>query len=125
MSPYKPLRPCSHPGCRELTSERFCPAHKKAEQQYIDRQRGSANKRGYTYKWQKYAKWFLKQPGNQICRLKLSTSCSIVANCVDHIQPPSGPDDPLFWDDGNHQAACLHCNSVKGRRTLRGTGWEV
>ena len=27
----KPLRPCRHPGCPELTREGYCPAHKPAK----------------------------------------------------------------------------------------------
>jgi hypothetical protein len=34
--------------------------------------------------------------------------------------PPSSPDDPLFWDPKNHQAGCLHCNSVKGKSSMVG-----
>ena len=29
--PFKPKRPCSQPGCPELTGTRFCPAHAKEE----------------------------------------------------------------------------------------------
>ena len=29
--PVKPASPCSHPGCPELTHERYCDAHAKAE----------------------------------------------------------------------------------------------
>ena len=122
--PTKPKKPCSHPGCRELTNERFCAVHKKKEQQYVDKLRGTAHERGYTYRWSKYAKWFLKQPGNQICKLRLDNGCTLVANCVDHIQPV-GKDDPLFWEGSNHQSSCIHCNSVKGRRTVAGKAWEV
>ncbi|MGI6712865.1 MAG: hypothetical protein ACOX4L_09180 [Bacillota bacterium] len=29
--PYKPKRPCSHPGCPKLTDDRFCDEHAKQE----------------------------------------------------------------------------------------------
>jgi 5-methylcytosine-specific restriction protein A len=94
-------------------------------QKETDRQRGTANQRGYTYRWGKYSKWFLQQPGNEICKLRIDGRCKMVAECVDHIVPPVGPNDPLFWDPNNHQASCLVCNSIKGQRTLKGTEWEV
>lgn len=128
--PKRPKRPCAYPGCPELVEypDRYCQKHKqeknRSKREY-DRQRGTAAQRGYNYRWQKYSKWFLKQPGNQICKLRLDDGCNLIAQCVDHIVPPSGPDDPLFWDPNNHQAACIHCNSVKGKRAIKGSDWEV
>ncbi|WP_459997296.1 hypothetical protein, partial [Paradesulfitobacterium aromaticivorans] len=117
--PSKPLRHCSKPGCPNLTAERFCPEHAKQERQRYDRQRGSAHERGYTYRWYKYSKWFLSQPENVFCKLQLP-GCTNLSECVDHIQAHNGPNDPLFWDSNNHQAACIHCNSVKGHRKIVG-----
>jgi 5-methylcytosine-specific restriction endonuclease McrA len=84
-------------------------------QQQEDKRRGSAKERGYDYKWYRYSQWFLKQPGNQFCKIK-GPRCKTLAKCVDHIQPPKSKDDPLFWDKNNHQAACIECNSWKGDR---------
>ncbi len=94
----------------------------KAEQsrKEYDRRRGTANQRGYTYRWQKYSRHFLSRPDNVFCKLQLP-GCTNLADCVDHIVPPDGPDDPRFWDPANHQAACIHCNSKKGRRAQKGT----
>ena len=119
----KTLRFCLHPGCRTLTDKKYCEAHagedvaRRAEQ---DKRRGNANQRGYTYRWSKYSKWFLSQPGNQICKLHIDEGCTLVADCVDHIQPVCGRDDPNFFRRENHQASCIHCNSVKGHKFLRG-----
>jgi 5-methylcytosine-specific restriction protein A len=41
--PTAPLKPCTQPGCPELTTGGRCPAHQTAAQ----RQRGSASDRGY------------------------------------------------------------------------------
>lgn len=119
--PNKPLRPCSKTGCMELTSERFCVEHKKDEQKRYDKQRGTAAQRGYNYRWQKYSKLFLKSPENAFCKLQLP-GCTRLAECIDHINPPEGANDPRFWNTKNHQAACIHCNSVKGRRYIKGKG---
>jgi len=123
--PVKPLKPCRQPGCSALVAGSYCDKHKRQTQMEYDHQRGTASRRGYDGRWQKYSKWFLRQPGNQICKLRLDSGCTLVAKCVDHITPPAGPNDPLFWDPDNHQASCIHCNSVKGKRKIVGSEWEV
>ena len=117
--PSKPKHMCNKPGCPNLTNDRFCPEHTKQDQRQQDRRRGSAHERGYNYRWSQYSKWFLKQPENVFCKLQLS-GCDNLSECVDHIDPPNGPNDPRFWDVANHQGACIHCNSVKGHRMIRG-----
>jgi len=106
-------RPCNYPGCPELVSSGYCTKHTKHSSEY---RRGTAQQRGYNYKWSQYSKRFLKQPGNHLCALKISPRCAYVSECVDHRIPPKGPDDPLFWDKDNHQPACIACNSMKGNR---------
>jgi 5-methylcytosine-specific restriction protein A len=120
----KSLRFCSHTGCSNLTPDRYCEAHQSdaAEQRALhDKRRGSSRDRGYTYRWEKYSKWFLAQPGNQLCKLHLDDGCAIVAQCVDHIKPHKGYGDPNLWNPSNLQASCIHCNSVKGNKTIKGT----
>ncbi len=126
--PSKSLHFCNHFGCSELTNQRYCPGHMAEHEEQrrdanarFDKNRGSAQDRGYDGRWQKYSKAFLSRPENQICRLHLDAGCAVVSQCVDHINPPDGPDDPRFWDKSNHQSACLHCNTVKGHRYLKGT----
>ena len=115
------LKFCAWSGCSELVQggTRYCEKHAKLSQQQADERRGSANERGYTSRWNRYSKAFLKKPENQICKLQLP-GCTMVAKCVDHIIPPKGANDPLFWDKSNHQGACIHCNSVKGNRIMEG-----
>jgi 5-methylcytosine-specific restriction protein A len=125
VSPYKPLRPCKHPGCPALCRGAYCPDHTRDKRREVDRQRGTANQRGYTYRWQQYSKWYLSQPGNEICKLRIDKRCNLIAECVDHIVPPEGPNDPKFWDESNHQPSCLICNSIKGNKTIKGTEWNV
>lgn len=127
--PSRASRFCAYAGCvRITTGGRYCPEHqaihKKEEAEKMrerDKKRGNAYQRGYNYKWSKYSKWFLSQPQNQFCVLHLDDQCTTIANCVDHIKPHRGQKDPLFWDKGNHQPACIHCNSVKGNRETVGT----
>lgn len=117
--PLKALKPCSYPGCRELVRNGSrCEKHQKQQEKEYDARRGSAHSRGYSSRWQRYSRWFLSQPENQLCKIK-GPRCKILAECVDHIQAPKGKDDPLFWDANNHQAACIPCNSWKGNRYLK------
>ena len=41
-----------------------------------------------------------------------------LATQVDHIQPVSGPDDPLFWEPTNHQPLCQSHHSQKTRAEI-------
>lgn len=119
--PRKLPTPCNHQGCPSLTIDRFCNDHKKHHQRQQDKRRGTAHQRGYDSRWQRYSRFFLKQPKNAFCKLQL-TGCNNISQCVDHIDPPEGPNDKRFWDPDNHQAACIHCNSVKGHRSVVGEG---
>lgn len=121
---------CAYPGCGNLVSRdrRFCAElHDAQEQERIRRietrsdRRLSPTKRGYDNRWRRYAKTFLARPENRFCKLHLDSGCAIVAQCVDHIDPPDGPNDPRFWDRSNHQPACIHCNSVKNHTRRVGT----
>jgi len=97
----------------------YCDKHKKQDQRVRDKRRGTPHQRGYSYRWSLYSKAFLRNPDNVFCKLQLP-GCTNLAGCVDHKDPPDGPDDPRFWDPNNHQAACIHCNSVKGHRMIKG-----
>ena len=52
--PRKPKTPCSHPGCPELTENRFCPAHEKQEaRRYEKYQRDPATRKRYGRAWKR------------------------------------------------------------------------
>lgn len=122
------LKFCKHTGCRNLVKNGYCELHKEdaiAEEEARKRRkdghrRGSAYQRGYNERWRKYSKWYLNQPEHTFCALHLE-GCTLYAQCVDHVIPPKDANDPLFWDTRNHQPACIHCNSVKGATSVRGT----
>ena len=120
----KLLRFCSHVGCRNLTTDKYCPEHQddaiEEQKRWADgHAKGNSRQRGYDKKWERYRKWYLSKPEHQFCALGLP-GCTVVATCIDHIIPPESKDDPLFWDSNNHQPSCIHCNSVKGHTVLRG-----
>jgi len=118
--PDKPLRPCAKHGCGELTRSKYCQKHTETVKE-ADRHKLSARQRGYTSKWERYRKVYLAQPENALCALRLDSRCAIKAQCIDHIIPHNG-NYKLFWDEKNHQPACISCNSVKGQRTITGAG---
>lgn len=50
--PYKPARPCSHPGCPNLTHGQFCKEHQKEENaRYEKYDRDPAVRRRYGRAW--------------------------------------------------------------------------
>ena len=120
---------CQHPGCGRLASGgRYCDEHaplyeaervRKANER--DKRRLSSRQRGYSTRWDKLSKVFLARVENQFCALQLDNGCTLIAQCVDHIDPPDNAKDPRFWDEGNYQPACRYCNSKKGHRKIIGT----
>ena len=132
--PVAPRRVCLSPGCGKLvTSGSWCDTHtksrvesKKQAQKVYDNERGSKHERGYTSKWSRYSVAYRKE--HPLCVMCEKQGKLTLAQCVDHIEPVSGPDDPLFWDESNHQGLCLIHHSIKtasedggyGNSTIRG-----
>lgn len=113
--PEKSKKPCPYPGCTTLVDKGYCERHTRP----VADNRPNSRKRGYTKAWERYRAAYLAKPENALCALRLDGGCAIRAECVDHIVPHKG-DRVLFWDKGNHQPACLHCNSVKRDKTIKG-----
>ncbi len=112
--PRKPMRPCSYPGCPHLTEDKtgYCETHRKQVQRQYDSQRGTANQRGYDYRWHQYTRVYLAE--HPLCALcaKKEPPVIIAASLVDHIIPHRGNHE-LFWDPSNHQPACTECHNIK------------
>lgn len=73
--------------------------------------RPSSSARGYGRRWQKYSRGFLA--ANPFCRICNAAGRVSASEATDHIEPISGPSDPLFWSPANHQALCWSCHSRK------------
>ena len=118
IMPYKPRKPCSHPGCSEVTNHPsgYCFLHTKLRQKQIDADRGTSNQRGYNYRWQKYRRSYLIE--HPLCQRCLERGRIVEATVVDHIVPHRGGQE-LFWDSNNHQALCKKCHDEKTARE----GW--
>lgn len=114
----KPLRPCRHAGCPELTRDGWCPRHKPRHQR-----RASA---GY-HAWYSLPIWTDSLRPAQLLREPWCRECARAyppgdprhrtrATVVDHIRPHRG-DWSLFIDPANHQSLCKRHHDQK-------TAWE-
>lgn len=67
--PFKPRRPCSHPGCPKLTDGRFCAEHAKEEAKRYERyQRDPATRKLYGRTWKRIrACYILAHPLCEMC----------------------------------------------------------
>jgi len=107
--PKKPKRPCSYPGCPELTENRYCEKHQQSVKEY-EFNRGSAARRGYNYRWRKARERYLKE--HPLCVQCEREGKLTPATVVDHIKPHKGNRE-LFWDEDNWQSLCKACHDSK------------
>lgn len=125
--PEAPKKPCAAPGCRRLTLARYCSDHERKRENSqrnnrirYDQERGTATSRGYNFRWSKYSKQYrVEHPLCVMCKAK---GILTLAECVDHIEPVNGADDPKFWDESNHQSLCHSCHSEKTAKEDGGFG---
>ena len=108
----KPLRPCRHPGCPELTREGYCPSHKPAKAP----RRSSAQWHG----WYGLPIWKNDLRPTQLLREPFCRECAKAgrrtpATGVDHVRPHRG-DWAKFIDPANHQSLCKHHHDQKTAR---------
>lgn len=129
--------PCRHPACKQLVAQSgYCETHAKQRQKQSDQQRGSANERGYNYKWQQASKDFLMK--NPLCacnECKSTNGNELLATVVDHKTPHKLKDaidsgnaeririaQKLFWDRKNWQPMAKECHDKKTARENGGFG---
>ena len=109
----KPLRPCRHPGCPELTRDGWCPKHKPKQQR-----RASA---AY-HSWYSLPIWTDDLRPAQLLREPFCCACArqgirTLATDVDHIRDHKG-DWALFIDRANLESLCHSCHSRKTMQEL-------
>lgn len=121
MNTNAPRRPCKKAGCKSLCDGPYCSKHRlerdserKKVAKVYDEQRGTKSERGYTSKWSRYSKAYRK--ANPLCVLCEKEGIMKLAQCVDHIVPIDGENDPLFWTPANHQSLCHYHHSLKTNR---------
>lgn len=115
-----PYRNCKYVGCTNLTQGKYCEEHQEVVVKRYDN-RASASKRGYNYKWQRYARSYLL--ANPLCVSCMKRGIVNVANVVDHTTPHKGNAE-LFWDIRNHQGLCFTCHNQKTAKEDMGT-WDT
>lgn len=106
--PYKPMKPCAHPGCPNLTHSRYCEAHQRqADREYDKYQRsGKSYLEYHNGTWAKLRRMQLQR--QQLCELCLREHRYTKATLVHHILPlreggTSAPD--------NLMSLCGPCHS--------------
>ena len=112
--PHKPLNPCSTPGCSNLVAHGRCAEHEKQ----AEKQRGSADKRGYGTRWQRIRKAYLY-------RHPWCTLCGAMATVADHyplsrrelVARGADPDAP-----SNLRPLCATCHNRETAQHQPG-GW--
>jgi len=116
--PYKPKKPCTHPGCAALTHQRLCPDHAKLEaRRYEQQQRDPATARRYGRTWQALRAAFLT--ANPLCEMCLDAGKCVPAVLVHHRVPLV---DGGGNDEGNLQSLCQRCHSAHHARD--GSRWS-
>ena len=105
--PYKPKRPCSYPGCPNLTDGRFCEKHAKEEAKRYERyQRDPVTRKRYGRAWRKIrAAYLTAHPLCERCERQGKTT---PAEEVHHIKPLSKGGTNDF---DNLMALCTSCHS--------------
>ena len=105
--PYKPKRPCSHPGCPRLTDGRFCEDHAKAEnKRYEKYDRDPAAKRRYGRTWKRIRDRHIAQ--YPLCEMCRQSGKVTPAEEVHHIKPLS---QGGTHDENNLMSLCKECHS--------------
>lgn len=113
----RPLKPCKHPGCAELTRDGWCPRHKPKY-----KRGASAEYHG----WYLLPIWTDNLRPAQLLREPFCRECARLyqpsdprsrtrATVVDHVRPHRG-DWALFIDPANHQSLCKHHHDQKTAR---------
>lgn len=105
--PRRPKRPCSFPGCPELTDDRFCAAHEKQEaQRYEKYQRDPATKKRYGRAWKRIRDRYIA--ANPLCEQCRKDGRLTPAAEVHHILPLAAGGT---HDERNLMALCTPCHS--------------
>lgn len=73
--------------------------------------RGTRTQQGYSNRWLRYSKARLR--ANPFCVRCVREGHPSFASVTDHIKPHAGEQDPLFWDQTNHQSLCQHHHNRK------------
>jgi len=106
--PRKPKRPCSSPGCPNLTDGRFCEEHAKREARQYERYgRDPAVKKRYGRTWKRIRDRYIK--AHPLCERCVKDEKATPAEEVHHIKPLSHGGT---HDEDNLMSLCKSCHSI-------------
>ena len=106
--PRKPKRPCSYPGCPNLTDGRFCEGHVKEESKRYERyQRDPAAKKRYGRTWKRIRDRYIKE--HPLCEICQKEDKLTLAEEVHHVVPLSKGGTHA---EENLMALCTRCHST-------------
>ena len=121
----KAPHPCGKLGCPKLVvNGSRCDEHRLPSRAWVRTPdaRPSASARGYDYQWRNYRyAWFDKHPG-AVCACGCGTPVNASNADIDHIVPVVDKNDPLFWDESNHQPLIHGHHSRKTRHQFARRG---
>jgi 5-methylcytosine-specific restriction protein A len=105
--PYKPKKPCSYPGCPEVTHDRYCDKHKtKASREYDSYSRLPDHDKTYGYRWRLIRNRYIQK--HPLCEECLKAGRFVPADEIHHILPPElGGSN----EDENLMALCKSCHT--------------
>lgn len=105
--PFKPKKPCSYPGCPELTDRLYCTEHqRKANRTYEKYKRDPSSKKRYNASWQKIRKAYATS--HPFCEECLKDGRFTPVEHVHHILPLA---DGGTHDQDNLMSLCKSCHS--------------
>jgi len=133
----RPLRPCA--ACGRVSRGRCScrPARRRWLESPTGRPTGrTASADGYGARWYRYSVAFRSRypfcgarpsgyppTGDSVCQAAgrlVPCAPGNKRSVVDHITPVTGPHDPRFYDQANHQTLCQRCHNQKRHRERGG-----
>lgn len=114
--PWKPLRPCRHPGCPNLSDQAYCELHRKQIKADANRDYDNSRRDKEMYSFYHSQAWIqlraVKIKMNPLCEECYKQGRLKKAVIVDHILPAKEcPDKRL--DIANLQSLCVGCHNKK------------
>lgn len=107
--PYKPKRPCEHPGCNKLSACGYCDEHKKEYiKEYNKYHRGYRSNERYNYQWSRIRERYVKS--HPLCEECLKEGRYTPVEEVHHILPLSVGGTNDF---NNLMSLCRSCHLKK------------
>jgi 5-methylcytosine-specific restriction enzyme A len=120
MSPRRPPKVCTIPGCPNLATEGKCPAHQAESRRASDQRRGSAASRGYgsQHRDRFRAGVLAREPQCAECRAPSTVADHWPLSRRELVARGFDPDDPLHG-----RGMCKRCHD-RATATAQPGGWN-